>query len=185
MRAFWAKHASEGVPETGFETLAAEVSGVDLGDFFNRMIRGTDDPPLAALFESVGLTLRFHASVPKADSSAPQYLPALGLRVRAGERSAEVINVLDGSAAQDAGVSAGDEIVAVNGVRLNRASLVSLLGGEATNRQFELALFRRDELIAATLVGRAAVADRATLSDAGEVDLAQRAACQAWLASRA
>src|SRR5690606_11460858 len=45
VRELWRRYGSigTGVPEDGFEKLAEEVAGIELGDFFDRAIRGTED----------------------------------------------------------------------------------------------------------------------------------------------
>src|SRR6185503_1640352 len=48
VRELWRRYGarSVGVPEDGFERLAAELSGADLGAFFASAVRGTEDLPL-------------------------------------------------------------------------------------------------------------------------------------------
>ena len=48
VRELWRRYGARGigVPEDGFEQLAAELSGLDLATFFASAVRGTEDPPL-------------------------------------------------------------------------------------------------------------------------------------------
>ena len=60
MREVWSQYgeSSEGMPERGLETIAREVSGLELADFFERFVRGTIDLPLQGLLREVGVDLR-------------------------------------------------------------------------------------------------------------------------------
>ncbi|MGV4428958.1 PDZ domain-containing protein, partial [Pandoraea pneumonica] len=76
---------------------------------------GTRDLPLATLLERVGLTL---------EPVTPENgRPAMG--VKTGKRGDEVTltQVLDGGAAQAAGLSAGDSLVAIDGLRVTSGNL--------------------------------------------------------------
>jgi predicted metalloprotease with PDZ domain len=69
---------------------------------------------------------------------------------------------LDGGAAQQAGLSAGDVIVAVDGLRVNTKSLDQRLS--AHTRSATLHYFRRDELCSTTLPILAAPLDTSYLT---------------------
>ena len=57
MLACWRRlgETGEGMPEGGLEQIAAEVSGLDLSDFFDELVRGTGELPLRALLPSHGV----------------------------------------------------------------------------------------------------------------------------------
>ncbi|MGC1816381.1 MAG: peptidase M61, partial [Casimicrobiaceae bacterium] len=59
MRALWNRHGRTGVgvAENGIQSIAEELTGIGLGDFFGRYVDGTDDPPLAALLDAFGIDL--------------------------------------------------------------------------------------------------------------------------------
>ena len=73
-----------------------------------------------------------------------------------------------GSPAQLAGIAPGDELVAVNELKVSHASLEVLRTRLAVDQPVTVHLFRRDELIATSCTPRAAPADVCQLS----VDLA-------------
>ncbi|RPI61691.1 MAG: M61 family peptidase, partial [Lysobacterales bacterium] len=64
VRELWSVYGARGigVPEDGFERLAAERSGLDLGPFFEGAVRRTDDPPLKDLLEQFGVSLEMRAA---------------------------------------------------------------------------------------------------------------------------
>ena len=61
MKELWRRFgASEkGIGEAEFEALTQEVTGMDLADFFEHGVRGTEDLPLAELLGDFGVTLEF------------------------------------------------------------------------------------------------------------------------------
>ena len=64
VRELWRRYGARGVgvPEDGFERLAAEISGVDLGAFFDGAVRGTEDLPLKELLAEFGVSLEMRAT---------------------------------------------------------------------------------------------------------------------------
>ncbi len=147
------------------------------------MVRGTQDPPLASLLSHVGVNMQLSSAQPRAGSNAGQYLPALGMRCRARQSGASVMHVLDGGAAQAAGLSAGDELVAVSGLRVSRANMVGLLGAPAVGETLQVHAFRRDQFLTFDLTPGEPVTDVATLSLDAQADAPALRARQAWLAS--
>lgn len=154
MRALWSRYAAKnlGVPEGGLEQLAQELSGLKLQSFFDRALRSTDELPLAALLAEFGVEARARTQLADSDGGgrASGDAPAsyTGLKLRAGE--ARVAHVLSGSPGEQAGVAGGDQLVALDGLRLSgnaAARLASLTPG----RSYELLYFRGDELLRGAL----------------------------------
>ena len=110
---------------------------------------------------------------------------AAGLRLRDQGTGVLVVNVLDDSPAQAAGFAGGDEIVAVDGLRVvGAARLAETLSGTRAGETMTLHVFRRDELDVFELTLRDPPADACRLTlddDAAPEALAARAA---WLAVR-
>ncbi|MFP3787049.1 PDZ domain-containing protein, partial [Burkholderia sp. SIMBA_024] len=71
--------------------------------------------------------------------------PSLGARMRGGA-DCTVAAVHDGSAAQKAGLSAGDVLIAVDGLRVTGSNLDALLSRYQPGAKVEVHAFRRDEL---------------------------------------
>jgi predicted metalloprotease with PDZ domain len=76
--------------------------------------------------------------------------PSLGARVRGGA-DCTLTAVHDGGAAQKAGLSAGDVLIAIDGLRVTGANLDTLLGRYLPGAKVEIHAFRRDELRVAQL----------------------------------
>ncbi|HEY1608562.1 MAG TPA: PDZ domain-containing protein [Paraburkholderia sp.] len=149
MRLLWKRYGRDfyrgkpvGVGEDEVDALIAEATGVDLGSLFDDAVRGTRDLPLAALFEPFGIAL---------DGEAEKGTrPSLGARLRGGA-DATLAVVHDGGAAQKAGLSAGDVLIALDGLRVTGSNLDALLARYQPGAKVDVHAFRRDELRVARL----------------------------------
>jgi predicted metalloprotease with PDZ domain len=144
MRLLWQRFGRDfyrgkpvGVSEDEVEELFAEATGADLGALFEQAVRSTRDLPLETMLEPFGISL-----APERDKNAR---PTLGARVRGGG-DCTLAAVHDGSAAQKAGLSAGDVLVAIDGLRVTGANLDGLLSRYLPGAKVEVHAFRRDEL---------------------------------------
>jgi len=143
MRLLWQRYGRDfyrnkavGVGEDDVAALIEEATGVALGALFNEAVRGTRDLPLASLLEPFGVKL---------DREENGAKPSLGARARGGAELTLAV-AFEGGAAQKAGLSAGDVLVAIDGLRVTGANLDALLGRYQPGAKVEVHAFRRDEL---------------------------------------
>ena len=127
-----------GVTPAEVEALFDEISGSRLKPFFEKYVRGTEDLPLAKLLAPFGITLKDERK-----SGKPSFDANLG---RDGN-DCKLSVVHEGGAAHRAGLSAGDILVAVDGLRVTATNLDNLLGRYAVGDSIEVHAFRRDELM--------------------------------------
>ena len=155
MRALWRRHGLRGigVAEGEFERLAREETGLKLARFFDSALRSTRELPLKALLATHGIAMVLRPAESSSDkggkraaseAAALARRPALGARTRAEGKDLVVTHVLDGGAAQAAGLAAGDVIVAIDGVRVS--GLDPVLDKRRAGDEIALHAFRRDEL---------------------------------------
>lgn len=136
MRELW--RASRGGPLTEQQIFeAVRASGTrGLVRELGQWVHGTQDPPLRRLFETVAVSV---------DDEPTSLAAGLGLRLSEGPVSGvQVKSVAADSAAARAGISAGDELLAVDGWRLRR--LDEALQWIARDRPFEVLLVRDQRL---------------------------------------
>jgi predicted metalloprotease with PDZ domain len=147
MLALWQRYgrdffssAARGVTEAEVEALFDEVSGLKLKPLFNRYVRGTDDLPLAKLYAPFGIKLLDERKGAK---------PALDANTGRDGGDCKLTQVHEGGAAHRAGLSAGDVLVALDGLRVsgNPVNLDALLGRYRVGDTVEVHAFRRDELL--------------------------------------
>ncbi len=152
MRALWRRfgrdfYARDGKPGAGrgvtdgeVEALFAELAGVSLRSYFDKHVRGTLDVPLARLYAPFGVELDDGAKTAKA---------SLDVRTAREGNDCKLANVYEGGAAHRAGLSGGDVLMAIDGLRVTmapNANLDVLLGRYAVGDTLEVHVFRRDEL---------------------------------------
>jgi predicted metalloprotease with PDZ domain len=170
MKALWNFFGSKniGLPEDGFEKLAQKVTGLNLKSFFDHAVRSTADLPLQNLLQdfAVDFELRAADSVSdkggKPSSNASHARVALGAKI-SGNMEAKVQQVYDNGAAQSAGLSADDSIIALDGLRVNAASLDKMLSRKSPGDVVVMLAFRRDELMAFDVTLQAAPKDTCVL----------------------
>ncbi|HTD06991.1 M61 family metallopeptidase [Undibacterium sp.] len=153
MRALWQTYGrdfyqkaltgkQQGLPENEIEALIEQVTGLKLKRFFDRYVRGTEDLPLATLYADFGVMQEDKRNAGKA---------GLGVRVVREGNDVKLANVHEGRAAHRAGLSAGDVLVAINGLRVSVADASDSLNGALSRytvgETVQIHAFRRDELM--------------------------------------
>ncbi len=171
-----------GIPEEGGVIAAVEaVAGVHGGafrDFFARHIAGTDELDYAAALGAAGLELRWGYRQPRAGGAAPAWL---GLKFkRQGERTLVASARADGPA-YAAGVYAEDELLALDGWRVDEEKLNARLAERAPGDTVRLSLFRGDALIEAAVTLAEAPYDSLAIVAAPAPAPAQRQIYRGWL----
>ena len=109
----------------------------------------------------------------------------LAQRVTLGARTAEdpggarLTHVLDGGAAQAAGLAAGDVVIAIDGLKVGAKNLDKRLAAFKPGDVVPVHAFRRDELLRLEVDLRAQAADTCTLAIVADRAAANRR--KAWL----
>ena len=139
MRALWQRHGLSGigVPEDGIFKLVGEIGGGKLARWLQKTVEGMEDPPLEKLFKLFGVHWRL---VPSEAS------PSLGLKLVPG-KLARIATVHESGPAQRAGLSAGDALVALDGLKIDTTKLPKQLERRRPGERVEIHAFRRDELM--------------------------------------
>lgn len=188
MRALWETYGrtGAGVPENGIEQLAAEISGLDLSAFFDATLRGTEDLPLEAILAGVGVCYELRASESGDDkggkpAKGKMSRTTLGLTLAPNEKEARVSQVFDDSAAQLAGLSAGDSLIAMDGIRVTASSLEKMIASYPAGAAVQIHAFRRDELREFHVTLKAAPQDTCVLTIDQSADPATVTARRSWL----
>ncbi len=190
MRLLFARFGrGEGVPEDGVESAASEVAGESLAPFFERAIRSTEELDYSA-FASVGLAIKMRPATGPADKGGTP--PAtetdekkrlgLGFTTKPLEPRVVVASVLADSPAAAAGLYADDEIIAIDGYRVDAATwLGRLQDNHRAGDEVTLTVFRRDELRSVRATVGSAPADTCYLQPLPAPTPEARAAYEAWL----
>jgi predicted metalloprotease with PDZ domain len=144
---------------------------VDVGDVVARWAYGTNELPIADLLEPFGLEL----------SHEPQQsAPSLGARGVTVGTETRIAAVALGGAAHAAGLSAGDVLVAVDGLRVPPGKLATLLARYRVGDEVEVTVFRADVLTTRRVVLEA-TARTTRIGPAEKVGKRAAALRQGWL----
>lgn len=145
MRLLWQRYGRDfyqsnpiGVAEDAMPALILEATGVDVSELIQRYAEGREDPPLVDLFALHGTTLK--------EKPAPT-TPSLDVRLKQSPQELSIATVYEHGAAHLAGLSAGDILVAVNGLRVQtQAQLEQQLITHCQADSVKIHVFRGDEL---------------------------------------
>ena len=156
MRALFKAHASTGLTEADVLAAVEDAGGPELARELAGWVHGLGDLPLETALQAAGVQIGH-------DSTG--FAASLGLKLTEGPVTGSVVkSVLEGSAASRAGLSAQDELLAVDGWRIRRLEDAAqwLTEGQA----FELTYVRQQRLRTARVVpgGEAGVVQSWTLS---------------------
>jgi predicted metalloprotease with PDZ domain len=190
MRLLWVRYGDErGVPEDGVERAASEVSSRDLSGFFDSAIRSTQELDYSA-FRHVGLELKFRVKEsPNDRGGTPPQLKGAELRPKGWlgvilRGTSAIASVLEGSPAMKAGLYADDEIVALDGYRVDGPGLIARCEEKKPGDRAAITIFRRDKLREVQVQLGEKPADAAYLERIGQPTEEQESAYHAWLGAR-
>ncbi len=161
MRLMWRRYGRNffaersGLAEDEFPRLLEEAVGLRLDAQIRSWAYGTAELPLAPLLKGFGVRLAFGAG--------DQGSTSLGAKLATRDGQLSIAVAYSGQAAQRAGLSAGDALVAVDGLKVDEGSLKALLARRRPGDRLRVHAFRRDELLECELELDAPPAVEATL----------------------
>jgi len=145
MRLIWQKHGItlNGIAEDGLDVLMHELLGSGFSKTWNhfksRYIFGVEDIPIQKWFDS-----RFIHVRRKAQTKIESIKLQLGMRHADANGWLKVSHVLDGGAAQSAGLAPGDLLASINGQRITSARWDAVLGSLKENQSIVICFYRDD-----------------------------------------
>ncbi|MGI0490653.1 M61 family metallopeptidase [Alkalinema pantanalense CENA528] len=140
MRMMWERFGKD---EVGFtpqdaKSLIESVTGADLTDLFDRYLHGLDELDFGAYFQDFGLQLESNVEKGLA--------PTWGARIVTEQNRTIVKSVAFNSPAQLAGLDAGDELIAIDGLRATVDEVNDRLQSAQAGDGIEVTFFHQDEL---------------------------------------
>lgn len=191
MRVLWNRWLAtgEGMAEKEPQQLIGEMTGMDVSEFFDKALYSTDELPLEESLASLGVSLQWcerlsssdvggwrAAECPEnAESAATRQDKAsegehcqprsvwLGANVTEASGGVRIAQVMAGGPAAQAGLSAGDVIVALNRLSVDKADLDNHMKRHADRQQLLVHFFRLGQLHETLLPLRSPPRDTAVL----------------------
>jgi predicted metalloprotease with PDZ domain len=145
MRLVWHTHGVtlDGIAEDGLDGLILKLLGKGFSktwnEFKSRYIFGVEDIPIQKWIHSKTISLK-----PKSHSKLEQIKLQLGLRHSDANGWLKVTHVLDGGAAQLAGLAAGDLLASINGERITAARWDKILSSLIPGQVIQICFYRDD-----------------------------------------
>ncbi|MCY6490536.1 M61 family metallopeptidase [Leptolyngbya sp. GGD] len=141
MRQMWEKFGKDeiGFTPEDLTSVIESIAGFDLTNFFDRYLHGTEELPFDEYLAGFGLRLSSNAG----SATLP---PLTGMTVKT-ENGREMIKFVEaGSPAQKARIDPGDELLAIDGLRVASGQFEERLRDYKPGDTIELTLFHGDEL---------------------------------------
>jgi predicted metalloprotease with PDZ domain len=180
MRLLWQRHgkSGEGFADGKLQSLVEEAAGVALDDFFAAWVRGREDVDANPILAGVGLCAK-----PASDDDDEEKAPAvwIGANLKDEGAGTTVSSAIEGGPAVAAGIYAGDDLIALDGFRVDCSSLKERLATRRPGERVQLTLFRRDELRTVSLTLAERPPEKFSLAPVENPSDAQKAAFKAWL----
>lgn len=188
MRHLWQHYGKPGVgvPEGQIEKIASEIAGTDLSGFFSKHLYGTEDIPMAGLLAEMGVSFTLRPAENMDDKGGKpartrQPVANMGTRFVNNSSGAQIGFVFDDSPAQAAGLSAGDIIIAIDHLKIDKAGVDKLIASYPAGSVITVHAFRRDELMEFTVTLQIIEDNTCVVTLDDKADAEQIKQRQAWL----
>jgi predicted metalloprotease with PDZ domain len=145
MRLIWQRHGVtlDGIAEDGLDELMLELLGAGFSkiwtDIKARYIFGAEDIPIQKWIAS-----KFISVKPKSHSKLEKIKLQLGMRYADANGWLKITHVLDGGAAQLAGLAPGDLLASINGQRVTNGRLDKILASLTEGQHIHFCFYRDD-----------------------------------------
>jgi predicted metalloprotease with PDZ domain len=145
MRLIWQTHGVtlDGIAEDGLDDLMRTLLGTGFNTIWNefksRYIFGIEDIPIQKWIDPKFITVK-----QKKHSKLEQIKLQFGMRHSDSNGWLKVTHVLDGGAAQSAGLAAGDLLASMNGERITAARFDKVLSSLITGQIIQICFYRDD-----------------------------------------
>jgi predicted metalloprotease with PDZ domain len=138
MQIMWERFGKEeiGFSEAELHEVIETVAGVDLSNFWNDYLYGTKELDYNYYLEPFGLELR----------TSRQDIPFTGMTLKTKNGLAEIEKVEFGSPAQKAGLSTGDMVIAIAGIRVTAENFSDRLRDYVSGETIAVTTFQQDLL---------------------------------------
>ena len=152
MRLLWEHYGvdEKGTPDDVIQNLCKTHFDIDVSDYLNRVVYGTEDVDLISFVSEMGVRFNTRARVSAEDKGGLTQLPAirnqLGATLKPASLGLTVVQVFEGLAAMQASILLNDVIIALDGHIVNAQKLQRLLD-TAQKSAVDVTLIRDGKLL--------------------------------------
>lgn len=190
-RRLWSRHGARdrAIDTTILRQEAEALSGHSLADYFRGAIDGTSELPIPKLLRATGINVE---AVSPAKQERQDTVKAGRSRAWSGlvfngsdRESAVVKNVIPGSPAWQAGITYGDEVIAVDDNRVHGGTVAKRLADGQPGQEIRISFFRKDRLLTTPLRLASNPEQRWTFTTDATASAQQRLLRNRWLGTHA
>ena len=190
MRHLWNNYGKKsiGLKEGEIESIASKISGVDLKEFFTKYLYGTEELPLESLLSEVGIKFNLRPTTSVDDKGGKisedknqHKLVSIGARFAENSTGVKITQVFSDESAEQAGLSAGDVIIAIDNLQVNKSSINKIINRYSVGDEVTIHAFRRDELNMFKLTLHAAELTTCYLQIDSKASVEQQNHIEQWL----
>lgn len=157
LRFLWKHYGQKqaGTDDKVIHHILDDAMGLNLSEFLDCMLYETKELPITELLEEFGVNINYRARANASDKGGtPSEKVAtrdFGAQYTQNQEGMLINQVINGGAAQLAGLEKGDLIIAFNRLKLGTTKIETLLQREAPHSAAKLNIFRRGRLIELSL----------------------------------
>ena len=126
-----------------FQRICEQIAGGSLEEFFSRYVRGREELPYNDFLSAAGLQLNTTGSLPGRLVPSLSYL---GADLEEANGTLTIKSVRAGSPAYEQGLNAKDEVIALDGTKVNKELFETLLRAKRPDTIVRVTVFRNEDL---------------------------------------
>ncbi len=168
-------------PPGAFETVVESVAGPEVRAMVENLLQSTADPDLDEALAWYGLQLERTPARSAAEKSGNPVPVGFGLTWEAGGSLLIVEHVIQGSTGAVAGVLPGDELLAINGLRMTVNNFDKRMQELLPDEVVELTLVRREQLLTLPVRVQLAIPENYVIQLKPNIRNRQKTRLKAWL----
>ncbi|MBI3406297.1 MAG: M61 family metallopeptidase [Acidobacteria bacterium] len=184
MRALYENYykKGKGFPDDEVQKVAEQIGGGSFQQLFDDYVRGVKELPLEEILSRAGLRLGPKKSAESPEEKDREATVSFGIRTVRGGETLRIAAVISGGPAYAAGLNAGDEILAFDGMRVSESNYLQRLQDFKPGDRLRVTLFRDNQLreFTLTLAPPPTVLEITPLENMSPL---QKATQQSWLAT--
>jgi predicted metalloprotease with PDZ domain len=184
MRHLWSEYGARdvGFGEDELRPIAERVTGLDLAEFFRKYVSGTEEIDFDGFARHAGLHFGPKEKPPEpGDDAEAGYL---GVDLENASGLARLRTVREGSPARRAGLSPGDEVVALDGGRTSFEDLPKALKRYPAGSTVDMAVFRRGYLMHVPVTTGKGLPEKFHFEPLAEASALQQQVYLGWLEAK-